>query len=165
MSQAGSNVPNAQWRSLMKSILLILFLLLPSLPVAAASIAGHWIPSGGDAIVEILPGDTARLILIRTLDPDLRDTENPDKAHRDRRLAGIELGRGFRRSGDMWKGGEIYDPGSGKTYKAQIELIDDNHLQLRGYIGAPMFGRNEVWTRRELFRSRMARMLDMECAR
>lgn len=151
----------------MKLILPVLILTLFPQSVPAAGIAGHWVPPGGDAVVEVIetaPGETVRLVLTRTLDPELRDIENPDKALRDRPLAGIELGRGFERSGNTWKGGEIYDPGSGNTYRAQIELIDANHLQLRGYIGAPIFGRNEVWMRRDLFRSRMARMLGMECA-
>lgn len=148
--------------------LLALWLVVAAPTGMAASIEGQWIPPGGDAIIEISLHETAHLTLVRSLDISAGDDNNPDPALRARPLAGILLGSGFSAKGsennDEWKGGTLYDPGSGKTYKGQLRLIDEDHLELRGYIGIAAFGRSEIWTRRSLFERDISRMLDMECA-
>lgn len=55
----------------------------------------------------------------------------------------------MRPDGDSWSGGEILDPESGKTYRAQMKLADGGRkLVVRGYIGLPLFGRSQTWIRR-----------------
>ena len=50
----------------------------------------------------------------------------------------------------MWDGGEILDPNKGKTYKALLKPIEGGKkLEVRGYIGSPMFGRSQTWLRVE----------------
>lgn len=45
---------------------------------------------------------------------------------------------GFKFDGDEeWKGGDIYDPESGKTYTSYMYLKDTNTLKVRGFIGIP----------------------------
>jgi uncharacterized protein (DUF2147 family) len=57
---------------------------------------------------------------------------------------------GFTYSGEgKWKSGRIYDPNSGKTYKCKVTPVNENTLELRGYIGFSLLGRTETWTRRE----------------
>lgn len=46
---------------------------------------------------------------------------------------------------DEWSGGKIYDPDSGKTYKAVFKLESPTNLKVRGYIGMPTFGRTMNW--------------------
>lgn len=72
------------------------------------------------------------------------DLHNPDAALRSRALVGMNLLDGYRYKDGKWQG-SLYDPESGKTYKSQITLGKDGTLQMRGYIGAPMFGRTAVW--------------------
>jgi len=49
-----------------------------------------------------------------------------------------------------FKGGDVLDPNNGKVYNAQIKLIEGGKkLELRGYIGAPLFGRTQTWIRVE----------------
>jgi uncharacterized protein (DUF2147 family) len=49
-----------------------------------------------------------------------------------------------------WKNGEILDPNNGKTYNSTVQLTDNNQkLNVRGYIGMPLFGRSQVWERVE----------------
>jgi uncharacterized protein (DUF2147 family) len=49
-----------------------------------------------------------------------------------------------------WEGGDILDPNDGKVYRVRLKLADGgNRLEVRGYIGAPMFGRTQVWHRAE----------------
>ncbi len=45
------------------------------------------------------------------------------------------------------KGGKILDPTNGKIYNCSIELVEDDVLKVRGYIGVPMLGRTQYWYR------------------
>jgi len=76
------------------------------------------------------------------------DALNPDPALRGRPLLGITILQGFDYvAKHFWKGGIIYDPNSGNTYKSTITLVDRNTLKVRGYIGVSLFGRSDTWTR------------------
>lgn len=49
---------------------------------------------------------------------------------------------------DRWDGGEILDPHNGKTYRCTVQLSDQGQkLNVRGYIGMPLFGRSQTWER------------------
>lgn len=76
------------------------------------------------------------------------DGNNPDKQKRNNPVIGLVILAGFRYDGeDEWKGGDIYDPESGKTYSSYMYLKDKNTLKVRGYIGISLLGRTETWTR------------------
>lgn len=76
------------------------------------------------------------------------DANNPDKEKRKNSIIGLIILKGFKFDGDEeWKGGDIYDPESGKTYSSYIYLKDKNTLKVRGYVGISLFGRTETWTR------------------
>jgi uncharacterized protein (DUF2147 family) len=76
------------------------------------------------------------------------DHNNPDPALRKTPIIGLVIMRGFiRADGDMWSGGTVYDPKSGKTYRGKMTLVSPNRLKLRGFVGIPLFGRTAVWTR------------------
>ena len=76
------------------------------------------------------------------------DGRNPDLKQRSRTIAGIQFMSGFTLAGtNSWKNGTIYDPESGKTYKCKMTLISTNQLEVRGYVGIPLFGRTVVWTK------------------
>ena len=76
------------------------------------------------------------------------DANNPDEAKRSNPIIGLVVLTGFKFDGDEeWKGGDIYDPESGKTYSSYMYLKDTKTLKVRGYIGISLFGRTETWTR------------------
>ena len=76
------------------------------------------------------------------------DANNPDETKRSNPIIGLVMLTGFKFDGDdEWKGGDIYDPESGKTYSSYMYLKDKNTLRVRGYVGISLFGRTEVWTR------------------
>jgi uncharacterized protein (DUF2147 family) len=79
------------------------------------------------------------------------DRENPDPKLRKRPIIGLAIAEGFTFDGDdLWQGGTIYDPVSGKTYKCKIRIIDDGKtIKVRGFIGFSLIGRTELWTRVE----------------
>lgn len=71
-------------------------------------------------------------------------------ARKDQPIIGMVFMTGLKKSGDDYSGGEILDPDSGKVYKSKISLADGGKkLNVRGYIGVPMFGRSQVWVRQE----------------
>ena len=50
----------------------------------------------------------------------------------------------------LWDGGLILDPAKGSTYKVHLKPIEGGKkLEVRGYIGSPMFGRTQTWIRAE----------------
>jgi uncharacterized protein (DUF2147 family) len=130
-------------------------------PVIAAvahadGVAGMWLDGAGDAAIALAAcGDSlcGRIVWLRDpLGPDGRtdtDRHNRDAALRARPLCGLPLIGGFRQDGDAshWRDGWIYDPDSGDTYRATLTLREDGTLAVRGYVGIPLFGRTETWTR------------------
>jgi uncharacterized protein (DUF2147 family) len=78
------------------------------------------------------------------------DINNPDESLRDRPIVGLELMHSFRFDDGQWKDGRIYDPKSGKTYRAEMKLAEDGEtLALRGFIKIAFakIGRTTNWTR------------------
>lgn len=76
------------------------------------------------------------------------DRHNPDEALRSRALCGLEmLGDFTAAEAARWEDGWIYNPENGKTYTANMTLQEDGTLKLRGYVGIPLFGESQVWTR------------------
>ena len=76
------------------------------------------------------------------------DANNPDESKRSNPIIGLVMLTGFKFDGDEeWRGGDIYDPESGKTYSSYMYLKDKNTLKVRGYVGISLFGRTESWTR------------------
>lgn len=47
-----------------------------------------------------------------------------------------------------WSNGEILDPKNGKTYHCNVQVNNGGqNLNVRGYIGMPLFGRSQTWIR------------------
>ncbi|HVS03051.1 MAG TPA: DUF2147 domain-containing protein [Thermoanaerobaculia bacterium] len=75
------------------------------------------------------------------------DLENPDPKLRERPIVGLRILVGFRYTDGKWTGGTVYDPANGKTYRGQMTLKGPDTLELRGYVGIPLFGRTSTWKR------------------
>lgn len=50
---------------------------------------------------------------------------------------------------NVWSGGEVSDPRSGMTVSGKMTLKNENTLNVRGYVGAPIFGKTVVLLRVE----------------
>jgi uncharacterized protein (DUF2147 family) len=135
------------------SVVLCLAAAAVSLADAPPPIEGTWLSGDGDGWIEISrTGDGLSGVVKGSPNADDdrpdRDEKNPDPVLRSRPLNGLELFSGFTYDGDgRWTGGTIYDPNSGKTYRCIITWVDANSLKVRGYVGVPMLGRTETWTR------------------
>ena len=82
-------------------------------------------------------------------DPTPKCVECKD-ARKDQPILGMTIVSGLTKHGDTYSGGEILDPKNGKVYKSKLTLRDGGkRLEVRGYVGMPMFGRSQVWLRQE----------------
>ena len=71
---------------------------------------------------------------------------------KDKPMIGLEIMRGVKKadSDNTWDGGTILDAAEGKIYKVRLQTADGGKkLEVRGYVGAPMLGRTQVWIRVE----------------
>ncbi|MGD1016093.1 MAG: DUF2147 domain-containing protein [Roseiarcus sp.] len=67
---------------------------------------------------------------------------------KDAPMLGLTLVKGMKRNGNRYDGGTILDPRDGTVYHAQMELSADGlELSVRGYLGIPLLGQTQVWSR------------------
>jgi uncharacterized protein (DUF2147 family) len=134
-------------------------------PALAADVYGVWLTEAKTAHVEInkFP-DAARGPvcgrIVRLLDPkgpdgkpvkpeDAVDHRNPDPSLRGRKTLQMVFLYDFKptSTANSFEDGAIYSAEDGKTYKANLSLQADGSLRLRGYVGAPILGKTQIWTR------------------
>ena len=148
--------PQRRWRTAALPRLLTGLLMLAAMSSAAvaADLEGVWLTEEKDAALTIarcgdhLCGRIIWLESARDRGGSLRlDQNNPDPAKQAQRICGLVVINGLKPSGpDRWEG-YVYNPQDGKTYSGDITVLSDTALKLRAYIGLPIFGRSQIWTR------------------
>ena len=137
-------------------------LLLATLPAVAKLVAdeakptGLWLTEKKGLIVDLyecgegqLCGRTVWMRKMTEKDGAPRlDAKNPDPALRDRHWCGIEVITGLRERKGRWSGGTVYDPKTGQSFDFELNPAGER-LEARGYLGVPLLGKSEVWTRAE----------------
>ena len=69
-------------------------------------------------------------------------------ARKDKPIEGLDIMWGVHKDGDVWDGGKILDPKSGRVYKVKLSMLDGGRkLSVRGFIGFSWIGRSQVWER------------------
>jgi len=118
-------------------------------------ITGIWLTEKKDGKIEIFrTGNTYTGKLIwgnSVLDENGKpkhNVNNPDPKLRTRLLQGMVMLSGLEYEDGKWRNGKIYNGLTGKSYNV-IVTINGNTMELRGYIGFPIFGETTVWQRIE----------------
>jgi len=150
----------------MRYLLALAFTLFAASASAQSSgVMGTWLTQAGTAQVKIGPcADAAQGplcgVVVGLINPKnasgqpvapeaVTDSHNPDPAMRSRKMLGLPLFWGFKATSNpnTFEDGKIYNGENGKTYSANISLQADGKLRLRGFVGSPMFGETQLWTR------------------
>lgn len=120
----------------------------PGVP-PAEGVLGYWSTNGG-AVLHIDHCGSGICITVVTISqkaPGVIDGRNPDPSLRTRPVCQMQIGTGFDlKDANHGEHGRIYDPESGKTYKADFSS-EGNTLSLRGYVGFKALGRTQTWKR------------------
>lgn len=113
------------------------------------AILGKWSNEAKDANFEIYKeGGKYFGKIISGSGDETKDVNNPNTNLRDREIIGLVMLQDFVFDGkSAWVDGSIYDPREGKTYSCKITPKSKNQINVRGYVGIPMFGRTEIWTK------------------
>lgn len=140
------------------AVLLLFASLFFSEPVASAKsdqIVGKWMSDRKDLLVEVFKTNhqyAARIVWFECRGmpmPKLDqyfDTLNPNPKLRARPWVGMEVVSRLTFDGqDEWRGGILYDPNSGKTYRSFVRLNSPRELKIRGYWGIELLGRDMIF--------------------
>ncbi len=145
----------------MKKLLLTLCLSLgATLASAQNSPAGLWRTIDDETKTEkslVRITDTGGMFngkVEKITDPAKQDStcDKCSDARKDQKVIGMTIVQGVKKAdGEAYfEGGEILDPNNGKVYKVRMTPKDGGKiLEVRGYIGAPILGRTQVWQRVE----------------
>jgi uncharacterized protein (DUF2147 family) len=123
---------------------------------AHANLVGKWLTKGEKSHVQIEKCG-ARLCgtIIWLKEPNTKegkpkvDIRNEDENQRGRAILGLPLMTEFEATDDpnFWINGKIYNPENGKIYSCEMRLEDDGKLKVHGYVGVPLFGESQYWTK------------------
>ena len=130
----------------MKKVLLLLVMAFVAMAGYSQEVLGKWLTEAGNAQVEIyLDGNklNGKIVWLEK-GPDTKDTHNPDPKLQSRKLMGVHILSGLKKTKNKWEGGKIYNPKNGKSYKCSLWLEGDQ-LKVRGYIG--VFFETQTWKR------------------
>lgn len=142
----------------MKKLMMITAFLITSFATVFAQdgdlVKGVWMNETKDAKVEIYKSGNkyfGKIIWGKEIfetdgKTSKKDSKNANGDLRNRDMLNMVILSGFSYDDGEWMGGELYDPKSGKTYKSKMKF-KGNNLEIRGYVGSPMFGKTTVWTR------------------
>ena len=91
---------------------------------APASIAGNWKTDDGKSVIQFYKCGSSMCgkiskFLVKEPAGGARDTENPDKSKRNRKLLGLQIFSNLKADGNAYKGNG-YSPEDGRDFKAQV---------------------------------------------
>ncbi len=130
----------------MKHLLFALLLMLATSPAYALS--GRWITQSGNLEIEIAPcGDALCGTAVKVLANNSMSDPGSQMTNGAVPALGLKVLRDFVPDGDNRWSGHIYDRENGKTYRCRLALRDSGDLEVRPYVGFPLFGHTQVWRR------------------
>lgn len=137
----------------MKLFLSIFLLSISGINIAqAAEPFGLWLTENKRSAIKLAPcGDKVCGHIEWIIEGGMQfDTKNPKENLRHQPMCGLEILKGFSQNpnnANEWTGGHIYKADDGDIYTAQFTMRGDNKMVVRGYVGIPLLGKSQTWTR------------------
>jgi uncharacterized protein (DUF2147 family) len=128
-----------------RKLSLSVVLLLAAADVADPTILGKWLTESGHGVIEIARCENA--VCGRIVGIDRAPSEPLPTDFMGRSQCGLTIITEVTRAEDNAWYGRIVDPRDGATYHAKLWVDGDGRLNLRGYIGIPLLGSTQVWSR------------------
>jgi uncharacterized protein (DUF2147 family) len=126
-------------------IALSIAFLLAAADVADPAILGKWLTASGHGVIEIVRCENAVCGSIVGIDRTPNEPIPTDVAGKSQ--CGLTIIRDVAQAAnDTWRG-KITDPRDGATYHAILWVDNEGRLNLRGYLGIPLLGSTQVWSR------------------
>ena len=140
----------------MRKFTLAFLLLGCAFMTASAQLEGFWVAVDDQdglekSVVEIYEHDGKYFGRVHRLLPNATITHctGCEGDEKDKEITGMVIIKDLRKTSKGGRGGTILDPASGKWYSCYLELIDENKVKMRGYLGMPTFGRSQFWYRKK----------------
>lgn len=140
----------------MRIVILTALAVIAAVPTwAQDQVFGLWLTEAGESVVEVYKANdgtaSGRVVWLRepkdANGEELRDVMNGTPSKRSRKVLGMEVLRGYRIDGDIWRGGTIYNWRNGNSYNSKMYL-EEGRLHVKGYYSLLFFlGRTKEWTR------------------
>jgi uncharacterized protein (DUF2147 family) len=118
---------------------------LAAADAADPAILGDWLTESGHGVIEIVRCENA--VCGRIVGIDRTPSEPMPTDVTGQSQCGLTIISGATQAEDNAWYGKIVDPRDGATYHAKLSVDSDGRLNLRGYIGIPLLGSTQVWSR------------------
>jgi uncharacterized protein (DUF2147 family) len=116
-----------------------------ALAAGAGSPTGYWLTESRDGVIELAPCGSAICGKIVGISRGPNEAM-PVDVHGRSQCGLTIITNEIESSPGVWTG-SVTDPRDGSTYGAKIWVDEDDRLHLRGYLGIPLFGQTQIWTR------------------
>jgi uncharacterized protein (DUF2147 family) len=119
--------------------------LLAAADATDPAILGTWLTESGHGVIEIVRCENAMCGTIVGIDRTPDEPMPIDVTGRSQ--CGLTIISDVTQAeNDAWHG-KIVDPRDGTTYHAKLWVGSEGRLNLRGYVGIPLLGSTQVWSR------------------
>lgn len=127
------------------AVLLVLLTIAPAR--AGGGLTGLWLTQEHDGVMAVtdcgngdLCVEIAGFFLDHRTDPTPVDWRGNSQCH-------LPMVSDARETGPNLWAGHIIDPRNGHSFGVEIHLTESGALALRGYLGIPLLGETQIWTR------------------
>jgi len=136
------------WAAPKLTTALLLLALTGAAPVNAplADPSGDWFTEDRRGVITVAPCGDALCGAITGLSDWNANGQPPRDVHGTPECQ-LRIIRDMKPADDRRRHGTVTDPTDGKIYQAELWVSGDGVLNLRGYIGLPLLGSTQHWTR------------------
>ena len=139
----------------MQKLYITLILLIITNSINSQSIFGKWYSTNDetgeiDSVIEVYKKQEkafGKIIEIKNSERKNAVCDLCKDKNKNKPILGLNILNGLEKDGEEWSGGTILDPRNGNVYKCYIQLVQQDKLKIRGYLGLSIFGKTAYWQR------------------